>query len=361
MLDNSISTEAGCKHAAFVPGPRNAAYYFKTNVDAQEMPPPRRIPIKHKTITSTPVKRTNSEANQTQSYVGKGKISAKKKRKTSIAFKQSSRSDISSIVSEIDVEQNDEANTAKHRQASSDRGTEQSCNLVYIKSAEKGSIVNYVTKNINSFGSAFQTQFRAPLSVKYITRHHVLLVECINEQQENALLQATNIGDLKVIVSRPRFELKNNPLLFNGRNKFTHKCVIKGVPLAWSDQEVKICSINENNVIHETNEEKANLFANKFSNISSRKNHSSDFQNHSKFLESTWVSQSEKASRQIPELDIPFEWHELMTAIKQSERGSAPRADNITYEMIQHLQKICLEKVLWLYNKLWSEGKLMPE
>jgi len=34
-----------------------------------------------------------------------------------------------------------------------------------------------------------------------------------------------------------------------------------------------IPTINENNAIHETNEKKANLFANKFSKISSRKNH----------------------------------------------------------------------------------------
>ena len=114
--------------------------------------------------------------------------------------------------------------------------SEKSKNLVYVKSGTKGSIIKYMAHNSEDFESSFKKQFGSPMSIKFIHRHHVLLVDCINDAHKNKLLNTTIIGDLRVITSRPKFEQSS---LGNQPRSQTRKCVIKGVPFRWTDEEIQ--------------------------------------------------------------------------------------------------------------------------
>ena len=122
-----------------------------------------------------------------------------------------------------------------------------------------------------------------------------------------------------------------------------------------------IPTLYANNVSHDTNKEKSDLFASQFSDTSSKSNHTKAFQRSSEYLEKKWKKQDQKASNTTHQLDTPFAYHELNTAIKQSKRGSTPGADHITYEMLQHLPRKCISMILLLYNELWKQGKLIQD
>jgi ribonuclease HI len=120
-------------------------------------------------------------------------------------------------------------------------------------------------------------------------------------------------------------------------------------------------SLRVNNVLYETSKEKADLFANKFSQISTIRNHTPAFKHHSRYKAFTWRKEAEKAQNTPHILDSPMELHELQSAITQAKRGSAPGQDSISYEMLKQLPKSSLNKILHLFNSLWSKGTLISE
>ena len=94
-------------------------------------------------------------------------------------------------------------------------------------------------------------------------------------------------------------------------------------------QSASLLTFIEDNTEYSSNADKANLFANKFSAISAKENHTKDVTSLSKFLEGTWQKQATKAKSIPHELDELFEIHELVSAIKQANNGSAPGQDNV--------------------------------
>ena len=53
-----------------------------------------------------------------------------------------------------------------------------------------------------------------------------------------------------------------------------------------------------------------------------------------------------------PELNQPFSFHELHSAIHQSKKHTSPGEDRISYEILQHLPNKCLKILLKLYNQV---------
>ena len=128
-----------------------------------------------------------------------------------------------------------------------------------------------------------------------------------------------------------------------------------------SSSPASIPTLVEGGITCKTNAEKAELFASKFSSYSARNNQTQEFIKKSTFLEQTWAKPSKDAESQPCILDHDIEYHELASAIKQCKRGSAPGADHISYEMIQHLSKSSLLTLLDIYNEIWKTGALIPE
>ncbi len=56
-------------------------------------------------------------------------------------------------------------------------------------------------------------------------------------------------------------------------------------------------------------------------------------------------------------IDEPFTLAEMMRAIKRSQQTS-PGKDQVSYIMLKHLGNGALLKLLWLYNRVWEEGRL---
>jgi len=110
----------------------------------------------------------------------------------------------------------------------------------------------------------------------------------------------------------------------------------------------------------ESDEEKANLFADNFVNVSSSENYSSGFKMH-RFLaekqgERNLPSENSESSDIDNSLNDRFSYHELKRAIKESKRNSSPGEDKITYDMLQHLPRRALQRLLFLYNSAWQKG-----
>ena len=62
-----------------------------------------------------------------------------------------------------------------------------------------------------------------------------------------------------------------------------------------------------------------------------------------------------------PELNHPFSFNELYSAVQQSKMHSSTGEDRISNEMLQHLPKKCLQVILKLYNQVYLSGQLPTE
>ena len=122
---------------------------------------------------------------------------------------------------------------------------------------------------------------------------------------------------------------------------------------------LKIPCISENNKKFETNAEKAELFAQTFSDISSNKNYSEEFLKHK-----TDVEQNQKhlfkndsyENNKMHAVNEAFNLNELKRAIKIAKNKKAPGEDSIPYELLKNLPNIALRKLLEMYNYIWSTG-----
>jgi ribonuclease HI len=123
-------------------------------------------------------------------------------------------------------------------------------------------------------------------------------------------------------------------------------------------------TIKVNNQEIVSNLDKANHFAQYFTNISSNENHSPEFLEHKKDIEknhphlySIDTSINEKTSI----LNDNFTIYELEQAIRLLKNNSAPGEDKVIYEMIKHLPSSCQRVLLRIYNEIWCGGALPRE
>ena len=122
-------------------------------------------------------------------------------------------------------------------------------------------------------------------------------------------------------------------------------------------------NFDHNGKLIETDLEKANIFAESFTNISSDSNYSHAFMQYKQYAEKEYdeiLTKTEQINQNQTGhiLDDSFSFSELRRAIRETKKHSAPGDDGISYEM--HLSKRSTEILLELYNRVWSEGK-MPQ
>jgi ribonuclease HI len=81
-------------------------------------------------------------------------------------------------------------------------------------------------------------------------------------------------------------------------------------------------------------------------------------------MEQKWKASDPTASTEHQDMTAingDFELNELIAAIKSTKVHSAPGEDNLTYELIKHLPKSALKKLLLFFNNLWKNQKIIPE
>ena len=125
------------------------------------------------------------------------------------------------------------------------------------------------------------------------------------------------------------------------------------------NRERKIRNLTVNGCSLESNEEKAEEFAKTFSDISSNRNHNSNFLSRKVDIESNHTHLFENISDvtnndRLQSLNEPFVLHELRRALREVKKHSAAGADKVSYEMLQKLPKCSIKAVLKLYNHIWS-------
>ena len=122
--------------------------------------------------------------------------------------------------------------------------------------------------------------------------------------------------------------------------------------------ETKILNLSVNGAAIDSNEEKAELFAKSFSDISSTRNYTDKFISHKQNVEHNEAHQFESKlhsveNEKLHNLNEPFSLHELRRALREVKKHTAPGADRISYEMLQKLPKCSIKAVLKLYNQIW--------
>lgn len=110
--------------------------------------------------------------------------------------------------------------------------------------------------------------------------------------------------------------------------------------------------LSKNGVCPESLEEQADILGEHFEFVSSSQHYTPVFLRHKLQAEKQAVSLS--GGLQEP-YNAPFTLHELEMVL-HSTKQSAPGPDRIHYFMLQHLHPATLELVLYLFNRIWSEG-----
>ena len=123
----------------------------------------------------------------------------------------------------------------------------------------------------------------------------------------------------------------------------------------------KICSLEYEGNILDTDQDKANAFAKNFAKISSDENYSTNFKIFKQALmqkECPKASHKENAAveKLADSLADNFDINELRRAIRETKKHSSPGEDRVSYEMLHHLSKRSTAALLSLYNKVWQEG-----
>ena len=127
-----------------------------------------------------------------------------------------------------------------------------------------------------------------------------------------------------------------------------------------SDSKISMLSFGDN--MAETDKEKAEVFANTFSNVSSNKNFSPSFLQRKNNIEANYkdLFQNEPPGGdgdvKLNDLNQPFSTAELRRAIREGKRNKATGYDSISYEMLQKLPKCAVKVLLNYYNKIWTNG-----
>ena len=115
--------------------------------------------------------------------------------------------------------------------------------------------------------------------------------------------------------------------------------------------------------VFESNEAKANLLAQVYAEVSSDSKYEDSFKVHKAAMELEWSSESapRPGNESAAAINDPIGWMELQQALESSKRNSSPGPDAISYEMMRNLPMCAQKYLLDLFNRIWSEGKLMKD
>ena len=108
------------------------------------------------------------------------------------------------------------------------------------------------------------------------------------------------------------------------------------------------------------NMEKAELFADTFSQVSSNSNNTAEFRQckAATLQQYRHLLADDSGSQDTTAINSQFMLYELEIAIRKAKKNSTPGEDRITYEMLQHLPKCSKQALLKYYNNIWSSGDI---
>lgn len=122
----------------------------------------------------------------------------------------------------------------------------------------------------------------------------------------------------------------------------------------------KVQNIVQNGNIVESDQDKANTFAESFAKISSNENYSNTFRTYKHQTETEYKpkdpSTNTTADKNTNTLNEHFNFSELRRALRESKTHSTPGEDKISYEMLKHLPRRSAKSLLHLYNTVWTSG-----
>jgi ribonuclease HI len=130
-----------------------------------------------------------------------------------------------------------------------------------------------------------------------------------------------------------------------------------------NNQAFKISALEMNGKNLTTNKEKAEALAETFSNVSSDKNFSKEFQCHKinfeknnkkDFSDDSGITERNNA------YNVPYTKSELMSAISSCKNKKSAGKDTIVYEFIKQAPDILIEYLLKFYNEIWHRG-IIPQ
>jgi len=121
-----------------------------------------------------------------------------------------------------------------------------------------------------------------------------------------------------------------------------------------------IPTLNDNGLLAESNQDKANLLAHTYEKTSNSKNYNKNFLDHIKNnnLENSHIINENNSNEEIELMNKMFSLNELKQAIKSAKNNKSPGDDRIPYELLKHLHKNALKTLLSFYNNVWIEGNM---
>ena len=111
---------------------------------------------------------------------------------------------------------------------------------------------------------------------------------------------------------------------------------------------------------YESNAEKADLLAKTYAAVSSDANYTPAFAEHRQAMEEQWSAEETVEDTPSNPLNEPFSQQELRVSIERGKNNTSAGPDSITYEMVKHLPDTANNHLLALFNRIWSEGALIP-
>jgi hypothetical protein len=149
---------------------------------------------------------------------------------------------------------------------------------------------------------------------------------------------------------------------FNEKTKLTHAWRVLKAMDGRSKSKDPIPTLEQNGIKYATNQEKANLLAGSFAQVSSSNNYSPEFKEFKTYFQALPTAPSHKDfvnPSKTPNINDPFSLAELQRAMA-SAKNTTPGQDGITMKMLKVLDYMSLNKLLDIYNDIWSSGELPP-
>ena len=124
-----------------------------------------------------------------------------------------------------------------------------------------------------------------------------------------------------------------------------------------TDKDSKIPSliVEEKEIVD--NQEKANILAESFANVSSSSNYFEDFRVHKENFEKEHEEYFKYKENDESSINVEFKMSELQKALKKC-KSTSPGKDQICYEMFRHMSSYGKKVLLKLYNLIWEKGVL---
>ena len=119
----------------------------------------------------------------------------------------------------------------------------------------------------------------------------------------------------------------------------------------------RIPNIQVGNTKYATNKDKANILASQFAKVSSEENSSREFLGIKTKYEQENETSIKYNNSNNSILNKKKSLNDLKEAIKFAKKSS-PGEDKISYAMYKHLSRTSLDKIVQLFNLIWSKGRL---